>query len=60
MKAPSSWLGERILSKYRNEINEMHKRGISLVGQRFEIDGKKYIITDGEPILKSIEEILKK
>ena len=52
MKAPSSRLSERIRSKYRKEINEMYRKGISLIGQKFEIDGKTYIITDGEPNIR--------
>jgi len=59
MNGRCSPLGQRIQRKYKDRINEINKHG-SIIGQRFEIDGKTYVITDGEVNFeKQIEQINK-
>ena len=47
MNGRKSRLAERISDKYDREIKEKMKDG-SLIGETYEIDGKRYVITDGE------------
>jgi hypothetical protein len=56
MDAPKSKLGDRIYSKYKNKILEKMKNGV-LIGEIFEIDGKKYKVTDGEIDFNEIDKI---
>ena len=59
MEGPRSELGDRIHRKYKKRISEKLKTG-SLIGEVFEIDGKKYKITDGEIDFEKIHERMNK
>ena len=57
MNGKKSRLAEKIFDKYDKEIREKMKNG-SLIGETYEIDGKNYIVTDGEVHTeKKLEEI---
>ena len=59
MEGKCSPLGQRIQNKYKDRISEINKHG-SIVGHRFEIDGKTYVITDGEVNFEKELEKIKK
>ena len=57
MNGKKSRLAEKIFDKYGKEIREKMKNG-SLIGETYEIDGKNYVVTDGEVHTeKKLEEI---
>ena len=57
MDGRKSRLADRISDKYKDEIKEKNKTG-SVIGETYEIDGIKYVVTDGEINLeKTFEKI---